>query len=240
MIRGHFTSAPFSGAGAIAVCLSAALGGFLFMSTLYLQDVRRLSPLHAGVYTLPTATMTIAFAPLSGRLVGRFGARPSMLTGGLAVMAGGLMLTGLAADTSVAFLLGACAVFGFALVSPPIADKAVSGMAAAQAGVAAAVASTSRQVGITLGVAVFGAAAGGALDGGIGRGFAHATRPGWWMVTALGFAAAVLGHLTTSGCARDTARRTAERLQELDPRAGEPSARRFRVARTPSPQRGGG
>jgi EmrB/QacA subfamily drug resistance transporter len=206
-----FKSAPFAGASAIAICLSAALGGFLFMNTLYLQDVRGLSPLHAGLYMLPTATMMIVFAPISGRLTGRFGARPSMLTGGMAVLASGLMLTGLAPDTSVPFLLGAYAIFGFgfALVSPPIANTAVSGMPPAQAGVAAAVATTSRAVGLTLGVAVFGAVAGNGLGGGIGRWFAQATRPGWWIVAALGLAVAVFGYLTTTSWARGTAQRTA-------------------------------
>jgi len=178
-----FTNAPFAGAVAIALCLSAALGGFLFMNTLYLQDVRGLSPLHAGLAMLPAATMMTVVAPLSGRLVARLGARPSMLAGGLVVTASGLMLTGLARDTSVPFLLGAYAVFGlgFALVSPPIANTAVSGMPPAQAGVAAAVATTSRQVGITLGVAVFGIAA----------------LPGWWIVAALGLAVAALAYVTT-------------------------------------------
>jgi EmrB/QacA subfamily drug resistance transporter len=239
-----FTSAPFAGASAIAVCLSAALGGFLFMNTLYLQDVRGLSPLHAGLYMLPTAMMMVVFAPVSGRLVARLGARPSMLAGGLAVLAGGLMLTGLAPGTSVPFLLSAYAVFGFgfALVSPPIANTAVSGMPPAQAGVAAAVATTSRQVGITLGVAVFGVVAGGGLGGGIGRGFAQATRPGWWIVAALGLAVAALGYLTTTAWARDTARRTAQRLDEqhlrdLDPReraVGAPS-RALSARQAPNP-----
>jgi EmrB/QacA subfamily drug resistance transporter len=221
-----FTSAPFAGAGAIAVCLSAALGGFLFMNTLYLQDVRGLSSLQAGLSLLPTATMLIIVAPLSGRLVGRYGARPSMVAGGLGVLASGLMLTGLAPDTSWALLLGAYAVFGagFALVSPPIAHTAVSGMPPAQAGVAAAVATTSRQVGITLGVAVLGAVAGGGTGGAIGRGFAHATRPGWWIVAALGLAVAVLGYLSTSGWARGTARRTAQRLEAAEARDPEPCA----------------
>jgi hypothetical protein len=48
---------------------------------------------------------------------------------------------------------------GFGLVSPPITSTVVSGMPASQAGVAAAVASTSRQVGLTLGVALAGAIA---------------------------------------------------------------------------------
>jgi MFS family permease len=189
--------------------------------------------------------MMTVVAPLSGRLVGRFGARPSMVTGGLAVLAGGLMLTGLAPGTSLPFLLTAYAVFGlgFALVSPPIANTAVSGMPPAQAGVAAAVATTSRQVGITLGVAVFGAVAAGGLGGAIGRGFAQATRPGWWIVAALGLAVAALGYLTTTGWARETARRTAQRLEEPDLRDAESRtlARRDdatpRAARMPWPPR---
>ena len=216
-----FTSAPFAGASAIAVCLSAALGGFLFMTTLYLQDVRGLSAQHAGLYMLPTAVMMTVVAPVSGRLVGRFGARPSMVAGGSAVFASGLMLTGLAPRTSVAFLLSAYAVFGlgFALVSPPIANTAVSGMPPAQAGVAAAVATTSRQVGITLGVAIFGAVAG---SGAIGRGFAQATHAGWWIVAALGLAVAALGQLTTTGWARKTAQRTAARLDDAAPHGAAP------------------
>src|ERR671923_1900568 len=151
-----FTSAPFAGASAVAVCLSLALGGFLFMNTLYLQEVRGLSPQHAGLYLLPTATMMIVFAPLSGRLVARFGARPSMLTGGLAVLASGLMLTGLSPGMSVPFLLSAYAVFGFGfgLVSPPIANTAVSGMPPAQAGGAPAGAPTPRPAGSTPGGAL--------------------------------------------------------------------------------------
>ena len=84
-----------------------------------------------------------------------------MVAGGLAVLTSGLLLTSLDPNTSLPLLLGAFALFGFgfALVSPPIANTAVSGMPPAQAGVAAAVATTSRQVGITLGVAVLGAVA---------------------------------------------------------------------------------
>jgi hypothetical protein len=69
-------------------------------------------------------------------------------------------------------------------------------------------------VGITLGVAVFGAVAGSVQGAAIGPGFAQATRPGWWIVAALGLAVAALGYLTTTGWARDTARRTAQRLEE--------------------------
>src|SRR4029077_14825286 len=70
-----FKSVPFSGASAIAICAFAGQGGFLFLNTLYLQNVRGLSPFQAGLYVLPMAAMTLVFAPLSGRIVGRYGSR---------------------------------------------------------------------------------------------------------------------------------------------------------------------
>jgi MFS family permease len=215
-----FKSAPFAGASAIAIFLFAAIGGFLFLNTLYLQDVRGLSPLHAGLYMLPMAAAMIVFAPLSGRLVARFGSRPSTVLGGAGVLASGLMLTGLSAGTSVPFLFVAYALFGFgsAMVNPPITNTAVSGMPPEQAGVASAVATTSRQVGVTLGVAVLGAVA-GSESGAVGRGFADATHPGWWIVAALGLAIVALGQLASTRWARESARRTARRLEPAERRA---------------------
>jgi MFS family permease len=211
-----FRSAPFSGASAIAVCTFAALGGFLFLNTLYLQEARGLSPFKAGVYTLPLAAMTLVFGPLSGRLVGRRGSRPSLLVAGVALTVSALMLTRITPTTSTGYLLLAYVVFGigFGLVNPPITNTAVSGMPPSQAGVAAAVASTSRQVGMTLGVAVVGAVAGAATGGALGRGFAVATHPGWWIIVCLGAVVLVLGLLTTTRWANDTARETASLLNE--------------------------
>ena len=211
-----FRSAPFSGASAIAVCAFAALGGFLFLNTLYLQDVRGLSPFHAGLYMLPMAGMTLVFAPLSGRLVSRVGSRPSLLVAGCALTVAALMLTRLTATTSFAYLLIAYVVFGlgFGLVNPPITNTAVSGMPPSQAGVAAAVASTSRQVGQTLGVAIVGAVAGGSISGALGRSFAQATHPGWWIIAGFGAAVLALGLVTTTRWAYRTARATAERFRE--------------------------
>jgi EmrB/QacA subfamily drug resistance transporter len=214
-----FASAPFSGASTIAVCAFAAMGGFLFLNTLYLQGVRHLSPFHAGLYMLPMAGMVLVFAPVSGRLVSRRGARPSLLIAGCALTVASMMLTGLAPNTPSGYLLAAYFVFGLGcgLINVPITNTAVSGMPASQAGVASAVASTSRQVGMTLGVAVIGAISGGTLSGAIGPDFAGATHVGWWICAGLGVVCLAVGLLTTTSWANETARQTAERFRESSP-----------------------
>jgi EmrB/QacA subfamily drug resistance transporter len=221
-----FRSVPFSGASAIAILTFATMGGFLFLNTLYLQDVRGLSPLHAGLYMLPMAGMLVVFSPLSGRLIGRVGSRPSLLCAGGAFVIAAVMLTRVSPTTPVAYLLAAYFVagIGLGLVNPPITNTAVSGMPRAQAGVAAAVASTSRQVGMTLGVAVIGAVAGGGISGTIGRGFAADTHPAWWIIAGFGGATLVLGLLTTTRWADETARRTAARFGDRAYEPGEVAA----------------
>jgi EmrB/QacA subfamily drug resistance transporter len=214
-----FRSTPFSGATLIAVSAFAAFAGFLFLNTLYLQDVRGLSPLDAGLYTLPMAAMTIVMAPISGAIVGRRGARPPLVASGCALVVSSLMLTGLSATTSFSWLIVSYLLFGigFGLVNPPITQTAVSGMPAAQAGVAAAVASTSRQVGQSMGVAVVGVAATSGLHGALGAGLATASHAGWWIITGCGAFVLVLGIVTTSARALRSAQRTAELLGDEVP-----------------------
>jgi MFS family permease len=204
-----FRSAPFSGATATAVATFMVQGGFLFLNTLYLQEVRGLSPLMAGLYTLPMAGALIVMAPLTGRFIAGHSGRLPLVAGGLAMAAGAAMLTRLTAGTSLPYLFAAYVLLGLGTgaLNPPITNTAVSGMPPSMAGVAAAVASTGRQTGATLGVAVFGALAGGAATGAVSSGFAQATHVAWWIVLAIGALIAGLGLLTTTRWADGTAER---------------------------------
>jgi EmrB/QacA subfamily drug resistance transporter len=209
-----FRSAPFSGAVAIAICAFAALGGFLLVNTLYLQDVRDYSPLLAGVYTLPMAAMTAIFAPVSGRLVASRGTRLSLIVAGVGITAAGLILTQVTNTTASIVLIVSYALFGvgFGMVNAPITNSTVAGMPRTQAGVAAGVASTSRQIGSSLGVAIVGSATISALHGSLHVHFAAASHAGWWIVVGCGLAVLLIGLLVSGRWARGTAHRTAERL----------------------------
>ena len=208
-----FRSVPFSSASAIAVLAFAALGAFLLLNTLYLQEARGFSALHAGLLTLPIAASTLVFSPLSGRIVGRRGPRLGLLLGGIGIGLGGALMSSITRTTPVVDLLPAYLLFGagFGMVNPPITNTAIIGMPAEQAGVAAAIASTSRQIGQTLGVAVSGAIAVGAA-GIVGPGFIAGAEPGWWIVTGCGAVVLALGLASTTRRAQATAARVSEEL----------------------------
>jgi EmrB/QacA subfamily drug resistance transporter len=215
-----FRSVPFSGASLIAVLAFGVLGGFLFLNTLYLQDTRGYSALHAGLLTLPMAVLIFLFAPVSGRLVGSRGPRLPLVLAGLAIMAGALLLLPLSDGTPVPWLLAAYVVFGlgFGLVNAPISNAAVSGMPDSQAGVAASVASASRQAGSALGVAITGSLVAGASDAHL----ASASHAAWAVLAACGLAIAVLGWASTGRRALGTAQRAREILASEAPGGAAP------------------
>lgn len=219
-----FRSVPFTAATLTAVAVFSAMGGFLFMNTLYLQEARGMSALDAGLTTLPVAVVATLFAPLSGRLVGRRGSRVPLVVAGVSLIVATALLAQVTRSTSYDLLLVAYVVFGtaYGFANAPITNTAVSGMPREQAGVASAIASMSRQVGSTLGVAVTGAVVAGAVAGHhLATRLASATHPGWYALVGCGVVVLAIGFVSTSRWARRTAERTA---RELNPEAIEGGA----------------
>jgi EmrB/QacA subfamily drug resistance transporter len=212
-----FRSIPFSASITLSVAAFACFGGFLFLNTLYLQEVRGLSAVEAGVAIVPIALMTVFFSPISGRITGHHGPRLPLLVAGIGLTTACLMLTGIGSGTPYPWLIAAYFIFGigFGSVNAPITNAAVSGMPVAQAGVAAAVASTSRQFGQAVGVAFAGAIV-ATHQGSHGSDLAVASHPAWWALAGLGVAILGLGILASSRRAKVSACRT---RVELDPDA---------------------
>jgi EmrB/QacA subfamily drug resistance transporter len=212
-----FRSVPFSGATVTAIAAFFGYGSFLFLNALYLQDVRGFSALHAGLCTLPVAVLIVVLAPISGRVVGKLGTRVPMVLAGTAMAGAGLALTRLTPTTPLIVLLGVYVLFGAGqgLVNPPITNSAVSGMPASMAGVAASVASTSRQAGITLGVAVSGSIVGTSLTQSA-TAFTTASHTVWWLEGGLGVLVIGLGLVTTGRRALESARRAASLFDGVD------------------------
>jgi len=144
-------------ANGIVVLFSAALFPMWFLSSLYLQQVLGLSPLHAGLCFLPMALTIMFVARSAGKLVSRFGVR-AVLGGGLTMMAFGMLLfTKIAASGSpilYVVLPGVLTAAGIGMSIVPSTIAATQGAKEGQAGLASGLVNTSRQVGGGLGLAV--------------------------------------------------------------------------------------
>ncbi|HEY0451389.1 MFS transporter [Actinophytocola sp.] len=212
-----FRSVPFSAAILMALFALCGFGAFLFVTTQYLQDVRGMSALAAGLCLLPVGVLIVVLSPVTGRLVGARGPRGPLMVAGAALALGGGASVWLGPATPLPAVLAIYLLFGVFLgtVNPPITNTAVSGMPRSMAGVATSLASAGRQTGTTLGVAIAGTIVGSALARG-GTVFTSAEHGVWWLVFGLGVGILVLGLLSTGRWASATAGRAAALFEEVD------------------------
>ncbi len=214
-----FRSVPFSAAVVMALFALCGFSAFLFTMTQYLQNARGLSPLAAGLCLLPVAVPVLILSPRVGRRVGTRGPRLPLAVAGVALALGGTAVLGISAASIVPLpaLLAAFLLFGVFLgcVNPPITNTALSGMPRSMAGVAGSVASTGRQAGTSLGVAIAGTILGAAATA-KGAAFTTAAQGVWWLVIGLGLGLLVLGLYSTSAHARETAARAAALFAEVE------------------------
>ena len=153
-----FGNAQFSAACAAITLVFFAMFGTFFLLTQYLQLVLGYGTLEAGVRTLPMAVTMMIAAPSSARLVERFGSRRVVSTG-LAVVAGGLLLLSTAEVDSPYLLVAASLVVlatGMGMSMAPSTAGIMASLPLGKAGVGSAVNDTTRELGGALGVAVLG------------------------------------------------------------------------------------
>ena len=180
-----FASRAFSGSLAtLTLSLFVTFGTFLFVAQ-YLQLVLGLSPLQAGLWTLPSACGLVAGSMLTPWLARR--ARPGrVMAGGLVLAAAGFGLLTLADGTGLGVVVAGSVIFslGVAPVGTLATDLIVGSAPPERAGSAAALSETGAELGGALGIAVLGSIGAAvyrgqvadALPAGIPAGAAEAAR----------------------------------------------------------------
>jgi EmrB/QacA subfamily drug resistance transporter len=156
---GLFKRPSFTGVQLAAFAVSASMFALFLYITLYLQNYLGLTPFQAGLRYLPITVASFIAAPIAGALLSRVPAR-LLMSGALALAGIGLLLmSGVeAGDTWTTLLPGfLIAGIGVGLLNPVIADVALSVVPKERSGMAAGINDTFRQVGVSVGVAVWGA-----------------------------------------------------------------------------------
>jgi EmrB/QacA subfamily drug resistance transporter len=156
---GLFGLPSFTGVQVAAFALSASLYAMFLYLTLYLQNYLGHSALETGLRYLPATALIFLCSAIAGGLIGRAPAR-LLLGGGLGLTGVGLLLmSGIEAGSEWTTLLGGFLIAGAGsgLLNPVIAEVAVSVVPKERSGMAAGINDTFRQVGIAVGIAVWGA-----------------------------------------------------------------------------------
>ena len=156
---GFFRDPRFSAAAGAISAAFFGLFGFIFMITLFFQQVRDYSTLRAGAATLPFALVMGVLSPVAMLIVKKFGTK-LVVTAGLLLMSAGFTVAARASVHAgywqvvvVAMVLMAA---GLALSTGPATDAILGSLPEARVGVGSAVNDTTREVGGVLGVAIAG------------------------------------------------------------------------------------
>ena len=153
-----FGNRAFATALALLLLVMMIMGGALLFVTQYLQLVQELSALHAALWLLPSvAALSVGnmLAPTLGQRI-----RPGRLIAGslLIVTVGLVILTQVPAESGLAWLIAGYGVtsLGMGPLATLGTDLVVGSAPLEQAGSASSLSETSSELGIALGVAVFG------------------------------------------------------------------------------------
>jgi EmrB/QacA subfamily drug resistance transporter len=144
-------------ANAVGLLLGGGFFAFVFIGTLYMQQVLHYSALQAGIAWLATSVTSVALAGVSQKLVTRITAGPVMALG-MAMIGGGILWVAQvpvhghfwSALAGPFFVVGAGTAFAFV----PVSIGGLAGVAEHEAGLASGLINTSQQLGGAIGVAI--------------------------------------------------------------------------------------
>lgn len=153
-----FRNSTFAMGVVISVVVGAAMFGGISLIPQYLQVVRGASPTMAGIQMLPMVVGMMSASIMSGQLIAKTGRyRVFPVVGAVLLTLGVFLMHYVEADTSLAIVMCFMFVTGFGLgnLMQPLTLAIQNALPPQDMGVSTAAATFFRQIGGTLGVAVF-------------------------------------------------------------------------------------
>lgn len=157
-----FASRERTGAYLTRFFYLAAMIGFFYFTSQFLQRVLGFSALEAGLAFLPMTIVNFAVAMMIPRIVRRVGPAPTLVAGVVLTLAGMIWLSRI--DTGSSYILAVALPMvliglGQGLAFAPMTSSGIAGASATDAGAASGLVNTFHQVGSSLGLGVLVAAA---------------------------------------------------------------------------------
>lgn len=150
------------------VALQSMVGlGWLFLLTLYLQDVRAMNPMVSGLWFTPMTVASVAGATAAGRAVRKYDVRRTAVAGQLLVVGGlAAMALGVATSTGFAAVITGMVLgeTGFMLGSVAFTIAATSSLDDDRAGLGAGLLNTATQLGGAVGLGIVASLLAGASE----------------------------------------------------------------------------
>lgn len=153
-----FRNSTFAMGVVISVVVGAAMFGGISLIPQYLQVVRGASPTMAGIQMLPMVVGMMSASIMSGQLIAKTGRyRVFPVVGAVLLTLGVFLMHYVEADTSLAIVMCFMFITGFGLgnLMQPLTLAIQNALPPQDMGVSTAAATFFRQIGGTLGVAVF-------------------------------------------------------------------------------------
>jgi DHA2 family multidrug resistance protein-like MFS transporter len=153
-----FHNRTFSTALGVMLCTGVIMAGTSLVAALYLQTVRGLSPLEAGLWMIPSNIAMVTGSMLAPRIAGRI-STVRLIAGGLAIAAAGMaVLTQTGPDSGTGLLVGGLVItmFGISLPMALLMSFLLGSAPPEKAGSAASINEMSGELGIALGIATLG------------------------------------------------------------------------------------
>jgi MFS transporter, DHA2 family, methylenomycin A resistance protein len=193
---GLFRNPHFATTNLIGLLVNVAFYGLIFLISLYLQQVERLSALWTGLAFAPMTAAVFVPNLVAPKVAGAIGAGRTIAIGALGAAAGCLALLWVGQETPYGAMVAQFMAIGggLGLLVPPLTSTLLGSVDKARSGLASGVLNSMRQTGSVVGVALFGSLAGSV--GGIVPGL-HAALIISTVLLAASAAAALIG--ITSG-----------------------------------------
>ena len=198
-----FRSRMLSAANVVMLSLGAAMFGTWYFLSLYLQQVLGYSPLKAGLAFLPMPLSIALASTVGSRLVTRLGVKPMLVLGMSMQAVGLLLLTGISANGTYfpdIFVPAVIIALGMGAAFAPVTIAAVSGVDSHEAGLASGLVNTSRQIGGSIGLAIFATFATSRTADQLAKGVpaAHALTDGFHRAFLIGAGFALTGAIVAA------------------------------------------